>query len=86
MPIALQTIRSLFLKRERDMLVFELRDDAPPSTREDHGARPAECRPGGLFLPIRTLMDDWQPEPDGRQQHPAHAQAPALRRGFAAHT
>jgi sigma-B regulation protein RsbU (phosphoserine phosphatase) len=60
----------LHLSRERDMLVFEVRDNAPavdPAriTSRDLG----DCRPGGLGVPfIRALMDDWQllPGADGR--------------------
>jgi sigma-B regulation protein RsbU (phosphoserine phosphatase) len=56
---------SLLLKRERDMLVFELRDDAPPVDPGKITARDlGDCRPGGLGVPfIRKLMDDWQLEP-----------------------
>jgi sigma-B regulation protein RsbU (phosphoserine phosphatase) len=56
---------SLLLKRERDMLVFELRDDAPVVDPGKITARDlGECRPGGLGVPfIRTLMDDWQLQP-----------------------
>lgn len=63
-PIALR------LSRERDMLVFELRDDAPAVDPGRITARDlGECRPGGLGVPfIRELMDDWQlqPGPGGR--------------------
>jgi phosphoserine phosphatase RsbU/P len=53
---------SLRVKRERDMLVFELRDDAPAVDPGRITARDLdECRPGGLGVPfIRELMDDWQ--------------------------
>jgi sigma-B regulation protein RsbU (phosphoserine phosphatase) len=56
---------SLLLTRERDMLVFELRDDAPPVDPGKITARDlSECRPGGLGVPfMRTLMDDWQLQP-----------------------
>jgi sigma-B regulation protein RsbU (phosphoserine phosphatase) len=61
---------SLRLSRERDMLVFELRDEAPCVDPQKITARDlGECRPGGLGVPfIRTLMDDWQlqPGPDGK--------------------
>ena len=61
---------SLRLSRERDMLVFELHDNAPCVDPNKITARDlGECRPGGLGVPfIRTLMDDWllQPGPDGR--------------------
>ena len=56
---------ALRLLRERDMLVFELADEAPPSdpsrmTPRDLG----ECRPGGLGVAfIDTLMDEWRIEP-----------------------
>jgi len=61
---------TLRLTRERDMLAFELRDEAPAVdprkiTTRDLG----DCRPGGLGVPfIRALMDDWQLEPgtDGK--------------------
>ena len=60
---------SLLLKRERDMLVFELRDDAPTVDPGKIAMRDLdECRPGGLGVPfIRALMDDWklQPGPGG---------------------
>jgi len=60
---------SLLLTRERDMLVFELRDEAPPVDPGKITARDlGECRPGGLGVPfIRTLMDEWelQPGPGG---------------------
>ncbi len=60
---------SLLLTRERDMLVFELRDEAPPVDPDKITARDlGECQPGGLGVPfIRTLMDDWelQPAPGG---------------------
>jgi sigma-B regulation protein RsbU (phosphoserine phosphatase) len=60
---------SLLLKRERDMLVFELRDDAPTVDPGKIDARDlGDCRPGGLGVPfIRALMDDWrlQPGPGG---------------------
>jgi sigma-B regulation protein RsbU (phosphoserine phosphatase) len=60
---------SLLLTRERDMLVFELRDEAPPVDPGKITARDlGECQPGGLGVPfIRTLMDDWelQPGPGG---------------------
>ena len=61
---------TLHLTRERDMLAFELRDEAPAvdpgriTTRDLN-----DCRPGGLGVPfIRSLMDDWQFEPgaDGK--------------------
>jgi len=59
---------SLHLARERDMLVFELRDDAPCVDPHKITARDlGECRPGGLGVPfIRTLMDDWQLQPGPR--------------------
>jgi sigma-B regulation protein RsbU (phosphoserine phosphatase) len=53
---------TLTMKRERDMLVFELRDEAPCVDPERITARSLDdCRPGGLGVPfIRALMDDWQ--------------------------
>ncbi|MBU6198559.1 MAG: ATP-binding protein, partial [Xanthomonadaceae bacterium] len=61
---------ALRLARERDMLAFELRDQAP--SVDPACLRPrdlSECRPGGLGLPfIAATMDDWKLEPaaDGR--------------------
>jgi sigma-B regulation protein RsbU (phosphoserine phosphatase) len=59
----------LVVKRERDVLVFELRDSAPCVDPERITTRSlSDCRPGGLGVPfIRMLMDDWQlqPGPDG---------------------
>jgi len=56
---------ALRLLRERDMLVFEIGDQAPPI--DPARVRPrdlAECRPGGLGVAlIDTLMDDWRIEP-----------------------
>jgi len=58
------------MTRERDMLAFELRDNAPavdPGSITDHDL--GECRPGGLGVAfIRQLMDDWQLQPgsDGK--------------------
>ncbi len=61
---------TLHLTRERDMLVFELRDEAPAVDPGRITARDlGECRPGGLGVPfIRALMDDWQIQPgaDGK--------------------
>jgi sigma-B regulation protein RsbU (phosphoserine phosphatase) len=60
----------LHVAREEDMLVFELRDDAPTVDPGCLKARDlSECRPGGLGLPfITATMDDWKLEPaaDGR--------------------
>jgi len=56
---------SLRMTRERDMLAFELRDNAPavdPGSIKDRDL--GECRPGGLGVAfIRMLMDDWQLQP-----------------------
>ncbi len=61
---------ALHLAREQDMLVFELRDSAPPVDPGKLKPRDlAECRPGGLGLPfIDALMDEWQVSPaaDGK--------------------
>jgi sigma-B regulation protein RsbU (phosphoserine phosphatase) len=56
---------SLRVARERDMLVFELHDDAPAVDPEAITARDlGECRAGGLGVPfIRELMDDWELQP-----------------------
>ena len=56
---------ALHLSRERDMLVFEIGDQAPPIDPERVRPRDlAECRPGGLGVAfIDTLMDDWRIEP-----------------------
>ena len=56
---------ALTVKRERDMLVFELRDDAPCVDPGRITTRSLEdCRAGGLGVPfIRMLMDDWQLQP-----------------------
>jgi sigma-B regulation protein RsbU (phosphoserine phosphatase) len=61
---ATETI-SLHLAREKDMLVFELRDNAPPVDVGKLKPRDlSECRPGGLGLPfIDALMDDWKVKP-----------------------
>jgi phosphoserine phosphatase RsbU/P len=64
-----QTI-TLRLARERDMLVFEISDEAPAV--DPARVRPRdldECRPGGLGVAfIDTLMDDWRivPSRDGK--------------------
>lgn len=61
---------ALHLARERDMLAFELRDQAPsvdPACLQPRDL--SECKPGGLGLPfISATMDDWKLEPaaDGR--------------------
>ncbi|MHB8448155.1 MAG: ATP-binding SpoIIE family protein phosphatase [Rudaea sp.] len=61
---------ALHLARERDMLAFELRDQAPsvdPACLKPRDL--SECKPGGLGLPfIAATMDDWKLEPaaDGR--------------------
>ena len=64
-----QTI-TLQLIREHDMLVFELRDNAPVVDPTRMTARDlGECRPGGLGVAfINALMDDWKLEAaaDGR--------------------
>ena len=56
---------SLHLSREQDMLLFELRDQAP--TVDARKLKPrdlSECRPGGLGLPfIDALMDEWKLRP-----------------------
>jgi len=56
---------ALKLLRERDMLTFELRDEAPavdPSTVKKRDL--SECRPGGLGVAfIDNLMDEWKLEP-----------------------
>jgi sigma-B regulation protein RsbU (phosphoserine phosphatase) len=61
---------TLRLTRERDMLGFELRDEAPAVDPEKITTRDsATAVPGGLGVPfIRALMDDWQLEPgtDGK--------------------
>jgi sigma-B regulation protein RsbU (phosphoserine phosphatase) len=61
---------TLHLQREHDMLVFELRDDAPVVDPTRLTARDlSECKPGGLGIPfINVLMDDWKLEAaaDGR--------------------
>jgi sigma-B regulation protein RsbU (phosphoserine phosphatase) len=51
--------------RERDMLVFELADEAPPVDPSRMQPRDlGECRPGGLGVAfIDTLMDEWRIEP-----------------------
>jgi sigma-B regulation protein RsbU (phosphoserine phosphatase) len=56
---------TLHLSREQDMLVFELRDNAPPVDVNKLQPRDlSECRPGGLGLPfINALMDDWKVQP-----------------------
>ena len=58
---------ALHLSREQDMLVFELRDNAPPVDVKKLQPRDlSECRPGGLGLPfINALMDDWKVQPAG---------------------
>jgi len=61
---------SLRLTRDRDMLAFELRDNAPAVDPNRITARDlGECRPGGLGVPfMRALMDEWhlQPGANGR--------------------
>lgn len=59
---------ALHVSRERDMLVFELVDQAPPIDPERVRPRDlSECRPGGLGVGfIDTLMDDWRIEPGQR--------------------
>jgi sigma-B regulation protein RsbU (phosphoserine phosphatase) len=61
---------ALLLSRERDMLVFELRDEAPAVDPRRITARDlGDCRPGGLGVPfIRACMDEWEltPGPGGR--------------------
>jgi sigma-B regulation protein RsbU (phosphoserine phosphatase) len=56
---------TLRVARERDMLVFELCDDAPAVDPQKITSRDlGDCRPGGLGVPfIRMLMDDWQLQP-----------------------
>ena len=64
-----QTI-TLRLSRERDMLVFEILDQAPAVDPERIRPRDLdECRPGGLGVAfIDSLMDEWriQPRRDGK--------------------
>jgi phosphoserine phosphatase RsbU/P len=56
---------SLRISRERDMLAFEIADQAPAI--DPSRVRPrdlAECRPGGLGVAfIDALMDEWRIEP-----------------------
>jgi sigma-B regulation protein RsbU (phosphoserine phosphatase) len=61
---------SLHLSREKDMLLFELRDQAPPVDARTLKPRDlSECRPGGLGLPfIDALMDEWKLRPSGRRK------------------
>ncbi|HZP68022.1 MAG TPA: ATP-binding protein, partial [Rudaea sp.] len=56
---------ALHLSRERDMLVFEIGDDAPAVDPERVRPRDlGECRPGGLGVAfIDALMDDWRIAP-----------------------
>lgn len=56
---------SLRLTRERDMLGFELRDEAPPvDPRQVRPRDLSECRAGGLGVNfIDELMDAWRIEP-----------------------
>jgi sigma-B regulation protein RsbU (phosphoserine phosphatase) len=56
---------ALRLSRQHDMLVFELRDDAPAVDPQKIKARDlSECRAGGLGVAlIDTLMDDWHVQP-----------------------
>ncbi|HET8941502.1 MAG TPA: SpoIIE family protein phosphatase [Rudaea sp.] len=53
---------TLHLSRERDMLAFELRDEAPVVDPARLKSRDLdECKPGGLGVAfIDTLMDDWK--------------------------
>ncbi|MGA9335853.1 MAG: SpoIIE family protein phosphatase [Rudaea sp.] len=55
---------ALHLSRERDMLTFELHDEAPvvdPARMKSRDL--GECKPGGLGVAfIETLMDDWKLE------------------------
>ena len=59
---------SLHLSREKDMLLFELRDQAPAVDARKLKPRDlSECRPGGLGLPfIDALMDEWKLRPLGK--------------------
>lgn len=61
---------ALLVKRQRDTLIFELRDEAPCVDPARITERTLDdCRPGGLGVPfIRMLMDEWrlQPGPGGR--------------------
>jgi sigma-B regulation protein RsbU (phosphoserine phosphatase) len=59
---------SLHLSREKDMLLFELRDQAPTVDASKLKPRDlSECRPGGLGLPfIDALMDEWKLRPLGK--------------------
>ena len=56
---------ALHLAREQDMLVFELRDEAPavdPTRLKKRDL--SECKPGGMGVAfIDALMDDWKLEP-----------------------
>ena len=56
---------ALRLSRERDMLVFEIADQAPPVDPKRVQPRDLdECRPGGLGVAfIDSLMDEWRIEP-----------------------
>ncbi|MEO8802671.1 MAG: SpoIIE family protein phosphatase [Rudaea sp.] len=56
---------ALHLSRERDMLTFELCDEAPAVDPNRLKARDLnECKPGGLGVAfIDSLMDDWKLEP-----------------------
>jgi sigma-B regulation protein RsbU (phosphoserine phosphatase) len=58
-------IIALRLTRERDMLGFELRDEAPAVNPERIRPRDlSECRAGGLGVSfIDSLMDEWRIEP-----------------------
>ena len=55
---------ALHLSRERDMLMFELCDEAPAVDPKCLKARDLDdCKPGGLGVAfIETLMDDWKLE------------------------
>jgi sigma-B regulation protein RsbU (phosphoserine phosphatase) len=61
---------SLHLSREQDMLLFELRDQAPRVDASKLKPRDlSECRPGGLGLPfIDALMDEWKVLPGGKKK------------------
>ena len=59
---------TLHLSREKDMLAFELHDNAPTVDAAKLKPRDlSECKPGGLGLPfIDALMDEWKMRPGGK--------------------